>query len=55
MTLKQELAILLALSPFLILMGFVKAPDLVAYWPYPVSISGDAESVAMIPIPELRP
>jgi hypothetical protein len=39
MSAREEIAVFLALAPFLLLLAFAKAPDLVAYWPGPVAIS----------------
>lgn len=55
MRLAEELALAVVLACLLLPLAFLRAPDLVALWPAPVAISGDVPSIAMLPIPELRP
>lgn len=50
-----ELGCLAVFAVVILPAALLKAPDLVAFWPYPVAISGEPVQVSDAEIPVLRP
>lgn len=53
--LSVEFACLAVFAVIILPAALLKAPDLVAFWPYPVAISGEPMLVSNTRIPVLRP